>query len=646
MDVRIRTRRDFLKAAGLCASGLVLSSGAVSPVAGAEATPALPPMPRPNILWITCEDTSPLLGCYGDPYAVTPNLNHFAGDAILYTNAYSTAPVCSPARSCLITGMYATSLGTQHLRSEVRIPAQIDPLPKLLRYAGYYCSNNFKEDYNFKDPSMWNDSSPKAHWRNRPGGQPFFSVFNITTTHQGQVNGTDEEFEARYGSKLKPGERHDPQLLSLPPFYPDTPAVRKYWARYYDLITIMDKQVGELLAQLEQDALTQSTIVFFFADHGLGLPRYKRTLYDTGLRVPLLIRVPTLYRRLSPLAAGRSDQLVSFVDFAPTVLALARVPAPGYMQGKPFLGESPAPARECIYGAASRVDEAYEMSRCIRDKRYKYIRNFTPHLSYAQPATYCDQAGIMQELRRVSAQGGMAGIEKPFWEPAKPMEELYDTLTDPIECRNLAGSPEQRQRLESMRRQLWSWMAQTRDTGLLPEAEMNIRAAGSTPFDAVQDASRFPHARILAAAELVGAGPKAVPALTEYIEDPDSAVRYWAAEALLALGPDAGEAKESLMTALEDSCPDVRITAAAALCRLGSCDDALLVLVRGLQDSREPVALHAARMLQGLGDKARPAMAEMESVRQRCKGAGGDYKNDNYAMFIDWALTRAIENCK
>ncbi|MBN1507645.1 MAG: sulfatase-like hydrolase/transferase, partial [Sedimentisphaerales bacterium] len=562
-------------------------------------------------------------------------------------NAYATAPVCSPSRSCLVTGVYATSLGTQHLRSEIAVPPQIVPFPKLLRTAGYYCSNNFKEDYNFKDSTIWDDSSPTAHWRNRLGGQPFFSVFNITTTHQGQVNGSNEQFNARYGSKLTPAERHDPRMLPLPPFYPDTPMVRSIWARYYDLITIMDKQVGELLAQLEKDSLTQSTIVFFFADHGLGLPRFKRTLYDTGLRVPLIVRVPVLYQKLAPVApAGSTDQLVSFVDFAPTVLSLARVSIPAHMQGKPFLGESPAPARDCVYGASSRVDEAYEMSRCIRDKRYKYVRNFMPHLPYVQPSTYCDQAEIMQELRRVSAESGMAGIEKPFWQPTKPMEELYDTLVDPIEVHNLAGLPEHRQTLEGMRRQLRDWMIQTRDTGLLPEAEMHIRAAGSTPYDVVQDAARFPVSRILAAAELVGAGPTALPALMEHLQDADSAVRYWAAEGLLALGPQAVQAKGALTAALEDSCPDVRFAAAGALCQLGSCDEALLVLARGLQDSREPVALHAARVLQSLGNRAVPVRNQMESARERCKNAGGNYKNDNYAMFIDWALARAIENCK
>jgi hypothetical protein len=409
----------------------------------------------------------------------------------------------------------------------------------------------------------------------------------------------------------------------------------------------MDKQVAELLDQLERDALSESTIVFFFADHGLGLPRFKRTLYDSGLRVPLIVRVPAQYQKLAPLApGGRTDQIVSFVDFAPTVLALAGATVPLHMQGKPFLGEAPAPARDCIFAASGRVDEAYEMSRCIRDKRYKYIRNFMPHLPYVQPSDYCDQAEIMQELRRVSAEGGLAGIEKPFWEPAKPMEELYDTLLDPCEVRNLAGSAAHQQTLENMRRQLRDWMLQTHDTGLLPEAQMHILAAGSTPYEIVQDPVRFPQMRILAAAELVGAGPTALPALMEHLEDRDGAVRYWAAEALSALGAHTAEATEALRGALEDSSPDVRFAAAGVLCRLGSCDEALLVLTRGLQDAREPVVLHAARTLQGLGDKARPVVHHMESARDRCKNVGGGYKNDNYAMFIDWALKHAVESCK
>ena len=667
MDRAKQTRREFLKEAGLCASALTVAgcTETVLPTALTPAEPSPPPPERPNILWITCEDTSPYLGCYGDPYAITPNLDRLAGQSIRYTNAFSTAPVCAPARSCLITGVYATALGTQNLRSEVRIPKQVEPLPKRLRIAGYYCSNNFKEDYNFKDPTIWDDSSPTAHWRNRSLGAPFFSVFNLTFTHQGQVNGSDEEFFQKYGSKLKPEERHDPTSLPLPPFYPDTLMVRKIWARYYDLITTMDKRVGELLGQLEADGLAESTIVFFFPDHGLGLPRFKRTLYDTGLHVPLLVRFPARYQHLAPLAGGgRTDQLVSFVDFAPTVLSLAGISTPSYMQGQPFLGNaarvegvSPSnrgqdardtvrPVREYIFATHSRVDEAYEMSRCVRDRRYKYIRNFLPHLPYVQPSDYCDQAEIMQELRRVAREGGMTGVEKPFWEPTKPLEELYDVQADPNEVRNLAGSPAHEQTLSRMRKRLWDWMAQTKDIELLPEAEMHIRAAGLTPYEIGQNPQKYPQARILAAAELVGTGPKVLAALVDYLADQDSAVRYWAAVGLDALGAEAAPARQALKKALEDPSPNVRFTAAGALCRLGFAEDAVPVLAQGLMDSREVVVLHAARTLELLGDKARPAVPQMELARKKCKKIDGSYRNNNYAMFIDWALKHALENCK
>ncbi len=655
MESSVRTRREFLKAAGICAAGLSLAGCSDSvawpppfELALAPTSPPVPPQPeKPNILWITCEDTSPYLGCYGDPFAITPRLDRFAGAGVMYTNAFATAPVCAPARSCLITGVYATSLGTQHLRSEVAIPKQIEPLPKRLRIAGYYCSNNFKEDYNFKDVTIWDDSSPNAHWRNRAAGQPFFSVFNIMCTHQGQINGSDEEFDRKYGAQLSPAERHKPENILLPPFYPDTPMVRKIWARYYDLITCMDQQVGALLDELQADNLADSTIVFFFADHGLGLPRFKRTLYDSGLHVPLIVRVPPRFQHLQPFApGGRSDQLVSFVDFAPTVLALAGLSAPPYMQGRPFLGVSPAPAREYVFATHSRVDEAYEMSRCVRDRRYKYIRNFLPHLPYIQPSDYCDQAEIMQELRGLAAKGVLVGSPGLLWQPTKPVEELYDTLTDPHELHNLADAPEQRGTLERLRKQLRGWMAETCDTELLPEAEMHIRSAGSTPYEVAHDPARYPQARILAAAELVGAGPKVLPGVMEYLEDRDSAVRYWAVVTLEALGPAAAPATDALKKALEDPSPNVRFAAAGVLCRLGSCSDALPVLAAGLRDPQPAAVLQAARTLQGLSDKACSLTRLMDAVRQQCKGLNGAYRNDNYAMFIDWALKHAMENCQ
>jgi len=645
MKDSIQTRRDFLRTAGLCAAGASLSGctpSERSTTAVAEALQA-----RPNILWITCEDTSPYLGCYGDPHALTPNLDKLASEGTIYTQAFVTAPVCSPVRSCLITGVYATSLGSQHLRSTVPPPASIRPFPKLLRAAGYYCSNNEKEDYNFKDAMIWDESSGAAHWRNRKPGQPFFSVFNFVSTHQGQINGSDDEFFAKYRSKLAPEERHDPNALVLPPYYPDTPMVRNIWARYYDLITFMDKQVGNLLAQLDADGLGDNTIVFFFADHGLGLPRFKRTLYDSGLHIPLIVRFPKRYRSLAPAPAGsRTDRLVSTIDLPPTVLTLAGLSAPDYMQGRPFLGPQMAPPREYIYGASSRVDEAYEMSRCVRDKRYKYIRNFMPHLPYIQSSTYCDQAEIMQELRRVAASGSLTGAQRPLWEPTKPVEELYDTQADPHETQNLVNAHAHRDALNRLCRELRNWMLQTKDVGLLPEAQMHIRAVGSTPYEMARDSRAYPQERILTAALCVGTGPQALPVLRKNLTDSDSAVRYWAAVGLDALGLEAAPALDALERALDDASPNVRFVAAGVLCRLGRREQALAVLTEGLNDPRETVVLHAARTLQLLGDKGCPAVESMERARRRYVNPDGTYKNNDHAMFIAWALKNAIDHCQ
>jgi N-sulfoglucosamine sulfohydrolase len=251
---------------------------------------------RPNILWISAEDISPDLGSYGDGYARTPNLDKLASQGVRFAKAFSVAPVCAPSRSAIITGMYATSIGSHHMRSKAVPPAGVKAFPEYLRAAGYYCTNNSKTDYNFEAPptnappvTVWDESSRNAHWRNRALGQPFFAVFNLIVTHESQIRTGKEEF-AKNTAGLKPEDRHDPTQAVLPPYYPDTPIVRNDWARYYDLITAMDLQAAELLKQLEEDGVAENTIVFFWGDHGRGLPRAKRWLYDSGIHVPLIVR--------------------------------------------------------------------------------------------------------------------------------------------------------------------------------------------------------------------------------------------------------------------------------------------------------------------------------------------------------------------
>ena len=595
---------------------------------------------RPNILWITCEDISPHLGCYGDTRAITPNLDRLARQGVRYTRAFATASVCTPARSCLITGVYASSLGTQHLRGLQPLPKQVRCFTEYLRESGYYCSNNVKEDYNFTTPKgAWDESSGRAHWRKRKPGQPFFSVFNFTTTHQGQIRYSKEQFE-RITAQLPPDRRHDPAKVPLPPYYPDTPEVRRNVAQLYTQITKMDKQVGDLLGQLRDDGLARQTIVFYYSDHGTGLPRHKRWIHDSGTHVPLIIRFPDKYHRLAPGKPGTTvDRLVSFVDFAPTVLSLLGLKIPAYMQGRAFLGKQSGQPRQYVFAMRDRVDEVYEFSRAVRDDRYRYIRNYMPHRRRMQHSTYSEHTPIRKELRRLAAEGKLEGTAGWLMSPTKPPEELYDTKNDPHEIRNLAGSPEHREILQRMRGELRRWMIGTRDTALLPEAEMCLRAAGRSPYEVARTTGKFPVARILDAAELVRKGPGEARKLIALLGDKDSAVRYWAATGLLVLGDDARDATDPLVRASGDDAPNVRFAAAEALCRLGRASRGVPVLIEGLKSRDQRVRLQAAITLAAIGKKAQPAIPQMKQVIAR-KGKG------NYATYTRWALAHALKSEK
>ncbi len=443
---------------------------------------------RPNILWISTEDISPDLGCYGDAYAITPNIDRLASQSARYTKAFSTAPVCAPSRSAIITGMYPTTIGSMHMRSKAVPPAGVKAFTESLRAAGYYCSNNSKTDYNFEPPppisrppdTVWDETSTKAHWRNRPDkAQPFFAVFNFLVTHESQARATPEQY-AKNTERLTPAQRHDPAQAKLPPYYPDTPKVRKNWAMYYDNITAMDYLVADVLKQLEEDGLAENTIVFFWGDHGRGLPRGKRWPYDSGTRVPLLVRWPG---KIKP--GTTVDELVMLFDLGPTALSLAGVPIPTHMQAQAFLGEQKKAPREYAFAHRDRMDEAYDMVRAVRDKQFRYIRNFNPGRPYTQYVDYLEEMPIMQELRRLykdhyNALGpnydkALTPVQLLWMAPEKPPEELYDLTNDPYEINNLAKSPQHQSVLKRMRGVLDKWQKETKDLGLVPEAELRER---------------------------------------------------------------------------------------------------------------------------------------------------------------------------
>ncbi len=449
----------------------------------------------PNILWITVEDLSPRLGPYGDSTVATPNIDRLAAQGIRYTSVFSVSGVCAPSRAALITGMYPTSIGAQHMRTISRTssidkvtdpealaipvyeavpPPEVRCFTEYLRARGYYCSNNAKTDYQFHPPiTAWDESSREAHWRKRPPGIPFFAVFNFNTTHESQV-------WVRAEDPLVV----EPSRVVLPPYYPDTPIIRRDLARHYSNIRIMDSQVGEILDQLEEDGLLDGTIVFFFSDHGDGLPRAKRWTYDSGLHVPLIVRFP------DGRGAGTvNEELVSFVDFAPTMLSLTEIEIPEHLQGQAFLGPQRKSPRRYIFAARDRMDPALDTIRAVRTSRFKYIRNFHPERPYVQFLPYRDQMPLMQELHRLHREDQLQGPQRLWFRQRKPAEELYDTLEDPHEIKDLAGDPAYQSVLEELRAALQTWREETGDLGLIPEEELVRRM---WPPDGIQPTTAPP----------------------------------------------------------------------------------------------------------------------------------------------------------
>ena len=405
-----------------------------------------------------------------------------SADGTIYRNVWSNAPVCAPARTTLITGMYPTSLGAQHMRSMVPLPDGVTMFPKLLRDAGYYCSNRRKEDYNVSKPDgIWDESSSKAHWKNRADGQPFFAVINFTTTHESQI-------------RKRPHEQvHNPEQVPVPDYHPDHPDVRRDWAQYYDKLTEMDRQVGQVLEELQADGLADDTIVFYFADHGPGLPRAKRWPINSGLQVPLIVRIPDKFKHLMPqdYAPGqKSERLIGFVDFAPTILELANVDLPDYLQGKSFLGPNPD-ENEYLFGFRDRMDERHDMVRSIRNKRYVLVRNYSPHLIYGQHLYYQRQTPTDRIWKQLFDEGRLPETQAFFWQ-SKPILEMYDLKVDPDEVDNLIrpDRPLPIEEFARMRKALDHWMLDVGDTGFWPEAELHARCGDRSPREMMLDMGR------------------------------------------------------------------------------------------------------------------------------------------------------------
>ena len=492
--------------------------------------------------------------------------------------------------------MFAPSTGSEQMRSEVPLPAGMKMFPQSLREAGYYCTNNLKEDYNLTKPGkVWDESSNKAHWRKRPAGQPFFAVFNFTTTHESEVRKRPHQFV------------HDPAKVHVPGYHPDLPEVRQAWAQYHDQMTIMDGQVGQKLAELKADGLDEETIVVYFGDHGPGLPRCKRSPCNSGLQVPLLMHIPEKFRSLAPegyAAGGAMDRLVSFVDLAPTMLSMAGIEPPQTMQGRAFAGQHVAPPRESLFGYRSRMDERLDLTRSIRNERFVYVRNFMPHKTAGQYQAYMYETPMMQAWRKAYDAGTLAPEHARFFEPDAP-EELYDLTTDPAEVHNLASEPQHADVLRKMRLGLHILQLEIGDVDLLPEAEMHRRFAGSSPYELGHDPSRLRIDHVLAVAELASdVNDRSWNQFPQLLSHREPGVRYWAAMGLMLRGREAVIGNvPALVARFDDESPAVRVMAAETLLRTGCHPQtpAIQVLVQSCADGPAPPAL-AIQALNAVDD--------------------------------------------
>ncbi|MEX2634255.1 MAG: sulfatase-like hydrolase/transferase [Balneolales bacterium] len=553
----------------------------------------------PNILWIVSEDNSPLIGAYGDDFATTPNIDKMSTEGFLYTHAYANAPVCAPARNTIITGVYANSNGHQHMRSNYNVSEIIDFFPQYLRKAGYYATNNAKRDYNINDEqtnNIWDESSRDAHYKNRKPGQPFFAVFNTGTSHESSIHTRKPVNELR----------HNPKDVTLPPYHPDTPDIRRDWAHYYDNIEDMDNWVGEKLQELEESGEADNTIVFYYGDHGGVLPRSKRFVYETGTRVPFIVRIPEKFNHLWPAdePGSQVDRLISFVDLAPTLLSISGIPIPDFMQGDAFIGDQKTSDPEHVFMFRGRMDERYDMSRAVRDQRYRYIRNFMPYRIYGQRIDYLWRAASTRSWEETCKAGDCNEVQNIFWNP-KPVEELYDTKNDPWEINNLADDPAYEEVLKRLRSANQQWMVDIKDSGFIPEAELSRRSGDTPPYDYVRSNDVSIEAIIDAAELATLATENDIPKLKSFLKSDDSAIRYWGATGLLILGEKAKPTMAELKVALDDPSPNVVIVASEALYLLGEKNAARAGFSKALKSPSSFARTHAMNAIGNVEDDSK-----------------------------------------
>jgi arylsulfatase A-like enzyme len=494
---------------------------------------------KPNILWLTYEDTSPeFIGCYGNKQAHTPNIDHLAKEGVRFDAAYSTGAVSSASRFCLITGVRPSGMGTGNHRSGYAIPENIKGFPYYLRQAGYYTANNVKTDYNIFNAKQfiadaWDDCSEKAGWWNRRPGQPFFAVYNSVASHQSRtMTNSWTDYEQKVLSKLDDSEKIKEGNLIMPEFYRNSPEMQHNISRVYNSISLMDKEFGQWLDRLERDGLKDSTIVFCFSDHGEGITRGKGSAVNLGYKVAFIAWFPPIYKHLSPWGAGvGTDELVSFDDMAPTVLKLAGIPLPDYMKGRVFMGSTPTAKRKYVFPALDRTDESSELSRSVTDGRYLFTRVFMPFQPFVRWNMYYDVSDLQKQIRVDYKANLLNDKQKSILEP-RQAEYLFDLQNDTWETVNLIEKPELKTKADELRNALKNELIKVRDAHFM--TEYAFKTTKIMPYQLAADDNNYPIKEILDAALLVGKGKNAVNEQMKLLSDKNKYVRYWASIGLFS----------------------------------------------------------------------------------------------------------------
>lgn len=592
----------------------------------------------PNIIFITIEDTSPhFIGCYGNKGVKTPNIDQLAKEGVRFTNAYSTNTVCAPSRFTILTGVCSSSAGTGNHRTNYKIPAEITGFPYLLKSAGYYTTNNAKTDYNVANEKQlilqnWNESSSKAGYLNRKKGQPFFSVYNFMDSHQSRTMTNPYEWYAEnILEKIPVQERTKPEEVIVPPFYRDSPEMRQQMVRLYNSLHYTDTKVGELIARLKADGEWENTVIFFFGDHGQGMPNFKTHASSLGHKVPFIVRVPAKFRHLIPAPAGSIyDGIVHFQDLAPTVLRITGSPVPDYMKGTVFLGSKKKDPLPYFWGARDNTDEEIDLARTVIRDSMVYVRNYYPYLPVIQRHKYMDVSDIMQQIRTEQMEGKLNPLQSSVVSGRRDAECLFNMKQDPWETKNLAGEPGYQKILAELRKTNQRAILENHDVMFAPEAVLSQIDRTDTLYAFGKNNTRYPLAKILEAAEMTGKGSVFIKKQKALLSDKNNIVRYWAAIGLHSQHKNLLNEKAIWIAMQSENEPFIKIELAALLTDHFANPSAKEIIIGYFKDENPELVRQALRAALNFVKIDKQVINQSKALRIRT--AEKPFKTLNYEI--------------